>query len=277
MSNRGSDARKRKAIRERKCRREEEWTISFVGLFIEGRISRENSGDVVIVSGVVERVSTGDGHVLAVPCVGEVQGGRHNPEEEHEAGCYVCLSPPRGGEGRANVGDLCPIKCQKLGTSSVVYTRRERTVEGSPPYQDHGSHRRVGSRQRCRGRSSTLNVALAHIIRFQTRRRTPRKVAEGTEKVIWEQVPECGAGESDVEELFTAVASAVTNTRVLGCMEGVEERAGNEIGRPDHGRGLDQEASRNTANGEPNQLSGHDHQPLKAEIVRLAERVLVDG
>jgi hypothetical protein len=35
-------------------------------------------------------------------------------------------------------------------------------------------------------------------------------------------------------------------------MEGVEERAGDKISGPNHRRGLDEEATRDTANGETN-------------------------
>ena len=70
-------------------------------------------------------------------------------------------------------------------------------------------------------------------------------------------------------------------------MEGVEERAGDEVRRPDHGRGRDEEAARNAANGETDlrsqnedgrapsecpsthQLSGRDEHPLIAEAVDL--------
>jgi hypothetical protein len=57
-------------------------------------------------------------------------------------------------------------------------------------------------------------------------------------------------------------------------VKGVEESAGNQIRRPDHGRGLNEETPRNPSDREPNQLSRHDDEPLEAEVVGLTEKEL---
>ena len=69
------------------------------------------------------------------------------------------------------------------------------------------------------------------------------------EDVAGEEVPASGACESDEEELLAAHATSVTDSCVDVLVEGVEERAGNEVGRPDHGRG-DTRKRRDTTDGE---------------------------
>ena len=44
-----------------------------------------------------------------------------------------------------------------------------------------------------------------------------------------------------------------------------------------HGRGLDEEPSRNPANGEADELSGHDDHPLVPEIELLPVKDALDG
>lgn len=97
----------------------------------------------------------------------------------------------------------------------------------------------------------------------------PREVAEGAEKIARKDVPHCRTSEGNVEESFTTETAPATNTGVLGRVKGVEERARNEIRRPDHRWRLDEETPRNTSDRKPDQLGGHDNKPLKAKVVSL--------
>jgi hypothetical protein len=53
-------------------------------------------------------------------------------------------------------------------------------------------------------------------------------------------------------------------------VQGVEKRAQDQVGRPDHGGRGDEEATRDTTDREADELGGHDDHPLVREVVALA-------
>ena len=71
------------------------------------------------------------------------------------------------------------------------------------------------------------------------------------EEVTGYEVPTERAEESEQEEPFSRDSTTLANSGVLLRMEGVEERASDQVGRPDHRRRCDQEASCNAADGKP--------------------------
>ena len=56
------------------------------------------------------------------------------------------------------------------------------------------------------------------------------------------------------EEAFTADTSTTAHTCVLGGVQGVEESAVDEIGRPDHAGRCDEEAAGDTSNRKADEL-----------------------
>lgn len=97
----------------------------------------------------------------------------------------------------------------------------------------------------------------------------PVESREGGEDVAGEEVPAEGEDERIGEEAFTGDTAAGTDTGVLLRVEGVEERAGDEVGGPDHGGRLHEETTGDTTDRETDELGGHDEQPLVAEVVCL--------
>ena len=63
----------------------------------------------------------------------------------------------------------------------------------------------------------------------------PGEVAESLEEIPWDNVPRSRSEEAVEEEPLTAYTAAVTNTGIGLCVEGVEESASNQVGRPDWG------------------------------------------
>jgi hypothetical protein len=105
----------------------------------------------------------------------------------------------------------------------------------------------------------------------------PVEDGKSGEEVVGEEIPAEGAEEGIGEEAFTRDTTAITNTGVLLRVKGVEEGAGDEIGGPDHGRRLNEEATCDTTDGKANELGGHDKQPLIAKVVRLIVVDALDG
>jgi hypothetical protein len=60
-------------------------------------------------------------------------------------------------------------------------------------------------------------------------------------------------------------------------VQGIKQRAGDKIGRPDHRGRLDKEATSNAADGKPDELGGHDEHPLIAEVILLVIESALDG
>lgn len=251
VHDRRSNARKRETVREGESRREEERRIRLVLGDVERALGRDDARDVVIVAQVVIRPTGGDRHVLGVPSVGVVEHGRKEPEEEHEPGRDVRGGPPGRRERGANVRNLGP-------------------VEG-----DEG-HAQAG----------VVPEELVDDDVFRRNPTDPVEEREGLEDVAGEEVPAKGADKHIYEEPLTRDTAAGTHTGVLLRVEGVEERAVDQICWPDHRRGRDQEAASNATDGEPdlrrlsekhleNQVLGthklrrHDDHPLVAEVIRL--------
>jgi hypothetical protein len=107
----------------------------------------------------------------------------------------------------------------------------------------------------------------------ETARRALRGCAVYTAAILPREGAEEGAEE---EALARDAAAGALAGEVLG-VEGVEEGAGDEVGRPDwggdrsegvcmrgrtHGRGRDEEAADDAAEGEAHELGGHDDEPL---------------
>jgi hypothetical protein len=61
----------------------------------------------------------------------------------------------------------------------------------------------------------------------------PREIAKGLKDVAREEVPDETTREAIEEESSSRYATAISDPRVLLCMQGVEERACDEIVRPD--------------------------------------------
>lgn len=61
----------------------------------------------------------------------------------------------------------------------------------------------------------------------------PGKVAESLEEIPRDNVPRSRDKEPVEEEPLTAYTATVTNTGIGLCVKGVEESAGNQVGRPD--------------------------------------------
>lgn len=119
-------------------------------------------------------------------------------EEEHESESNVCLSPPRGSKGGADVSDLSPVKSDQTHAQPVDIT--EHLVD--------------------------WNV-------FRGDPADPGEVAERLKDIPREQIPNGRASESEEEEFFTAKTSAVTDTSICLCVKGIKESTGNKVGGPD--------------------------------------------
>ena len=74
--------------------------------------------------------------------------------------------------------------------------------------------------------------------------------------------PEETAQEHIREEPLTGDTATITNTSILLRMECIEKSASDQVGGPDHGGGLDEEATGDTTNRETDQLGGHNKHPL---------------
>ena len=59
------------------------------------------------------------------------------------------------------------------------------------------------------------------------------EVGESGKEVVGDEVPDRRAGKGDEEEPLTAHTATVTDTSVCLCVQGVEEGADHELGRPD--------------------------------------------
>jgi hypothetical protein len=60
-------------------------------------------------------------------------------------------------------------------------------------------------------------------------------------------------------------------------VQSIEQRTVDQVGGPDHRRRLDQESASNTADGETDDLCGHDHQPLVSKVGVLVVIHALDG
>lgn len=148
------------------------------------------------------------------------QGGKNDTkltEEEDHAASNVRLSPPGSGERRANVSDLAPVECDDRHSEARDGTEElvDDDIVGGDPAD-------------------------------------PVEIREGAEDVAREEVPAEGTEEAVEEEAFTRDTTARTDTGVLLRVQRVEQGAGDEVGGPDHGRGLDEEAASNTTDRETN-------------------------
>ena len=217
VHDRRRDARKGQPVRHRERRGQEQRRVALVLLQVERRLGRENPGYVVLHAGVVVADARRDGHERGVPRVREVEDRGEHPEEPHEAGGDVRGRPPRGREGRADVRDLGP-------------------VEGD---EGHAQAREV-SEQLVDDEVVGRNPA------------DPVEVAEGLEDVAREEVPEERAGERIDEETFTGDTPMSSNTSVLLGVEGVEQRAIDQIHWPNHGWGRNKEATGDPTDRKPN-------------------------
>lgn len=211
------DGSKAETVRQGERGGQEQGRVLMVFRFVEGALRSENLGDVVWSASVVVRAVGGHRQVLAVEGVGVVEDGAEEPEEEHDGGGDVGLCPPGSGEGRTNESDLRPVEgedghAEPRGLSEELVD--DDVLRCDPAY--------------------------------------PAEEREGLEEVAGEEVPEEGADEDVEEEPLTGDTAAGTDTGVLLRMEGVEQCAGDQIGGPDHGRGLHQKATSNTTNGETN-------------------------
>ena len=68
---------------------------------------------------------------------------------------------------------------------------------------------------------------------FRSNPAYPREIGQCGESVPRKEVPEEGGCTRISEEAFTADTRATASTGVLGLMKSVEERAVNQVGRPD--------------------------------------------
>lgn len=123
---------------------------------------------------------------------------RRDPEEGNEACDDVCLCPPWGSKRAADEGNLRPIEGNEAHSETGLVTEElvdDNVVRNNP----------------------------AH----------PGEVAERLEKIAWDEVP-TKATEPDVyEESATRESATVAYTSINSSVQSVEERAGNQVHRPD--------------------------------------------
>ena len=84
----GGDRRERQAVAEREGGRQKERRVLVVLVHVEGLLVVQDTGHVVALAQVVERMCRRDGHELRVPGVRVVQDGSDNP-------CEIALSIKR--------------------------------------------------------------------------------------------------------------------------------------------------------------------------------------
>ena len=80
----------------------------------------------------------------------------------------------------------------------------------------------------------------------------PVEVRERAEEVAGEEVPTERADEDVEEEPLAGDTAAGSHAGVVLGVKGVEQRAGDQVGGPDHRGRLHQEAASDTTDGEPN-------------------------
>ncbi len=90
----------------------------------------------------------------------------------------------------------------------------------------------------------------------------PGEGAERLEEISREEIPDGGTDERIGKESFAGHAVALTHTGVRLLMQRVAERTADEVGGPNHRRGLDKEPPADTADRETDELGGHNHHPL---------------
>lgn len=71
-----------------------------------------------------------------------VQYGRDDPEEKHEPGYDVYLSPPWDHQRATNPSNLVPIKCQETHSQPVRYT--EKLIDRDIVWDDPTNEREDG-------------------------------------------------------------------------------------------------------------------------------------